>query len=102
METSPFNYQFTSDEEDGDMYAPHEVLPLQLLQFLNKGTPRSDGQVRLGPAAFTAENTIEDLFYDRSRYALAGHVIEGNEFVLNLSKSNSGLYAATFRLIFVM
>lgn len=97
MERSLLDYQFTqSDNEDG--YASHEVLPLQPLEFVNKGRIQRDGMACLQRAGFTAEDTIGDFFYNRCRFVLQVHALEGNQFILNLSEFHNSLNTARPKL----
>lgn len=98
MEHSPLDYRFTSSSNE-DGYASHEVLPLQPLEFVNKGKIHKDGTVRLQRAGFTAENTIGEFFYDRRRFAFTAHALEENHFILNLSKFHNSLNRDNFELI---
>lgn len=81
MQSSSFNYQFTADTYGSHL--AHERLPLQLLEFINRGVPRQqDGQVRLRRAIHGVQ-TIVDLAGDRARHAVLPVAIEGNCFVIH-------------------
>ena len=86
MQTSPFGYQFAPNNSRGSFFLSHEVLPLQLLSFVNRGVPRpGDQQIRLRRAAH-GDQTIESLLSNRMLYAIPAFAIEGNHFVVNVGK----------------
>ena len=86
MEASDSDFSFASTPHDRS-FLRNETLPLQLLEFGNRGIPRSsDMQIRLRRAALPADTTINDLLTDRTRFAINRLAIEGSRFLINLSK----------------
>jgi hypothetical protein len=85
MEASPFNYQFKLDT--ARLYFSHETLQLQLLELVNRGLVRNDGQIRLRRAAHREDQTISDLANDHNRFANPTLCIEGSRLVVNASES---------------
>lgn len=82
MQSSTFNYRL-SDEPRGH-YLPHEVLPLQLLEIMNSGHPRSaDDQIRLRAAAYSPDLTVVDLAGNKTKFAVPAIAIEGTRFVIH-------------------
>ena len=85
LQGSLFAYQFSGNTRGS--FLPHETLPLQLLELVNRGT-RQQGvdTVRLRRAPLRAGWTLQDLATDRTHFAAANISIEGNRFVLNFGK----------------
>jgi hypothetical protein len=85
MQRSPFAYQFSADGRGS--FLPHETLPLQLLELVNRGLVRqSGGPVRLRRAPPRANQTLFDLATDRYRFAAAHFNVEGNQLAINFGK----------------
>lgn len=84
MQSSPYAYQFTSNSPTA--FLVHEALPLQLLEIVNRGAPRLDGQVRLRRTVHD-QMTIGDLAQSRGRFAVPSMAIEGNRFVIHFGES---------------
>jgi len=84
MQASPFGYQFAVDTRGSFM--PHETLPLQLLELVNRGTRPNGGSIRLRRAPPRANQTIQDLATDRMRFASVNINMEGNHLALNFGK----------------
>jgi len=85
MEQSSFHYQFTP--RTAASFSHQEVLPLQLLEVVNRGVPRpSDGQIRLRCAAHS-NLTIGNLAANRVRFAVPTVAIEGNCFIIHLGET---------------
>jgi hypothetical protein len=81
LASSPYNYQVTTASSASLLL--HESLPLQLLEFVNRGVRRRvDNQIRLRRAAHGSRLLI-DLAQDRAHYAISGPSIEGNHFVVH-------------------
>ena len=69
------------------MFVHAETLPLQLLEIINRGVPRpSDGQIRLRRVAPNTTMNIVALTGNQLHYAIPSLAIEGNNFVIHLSK----------------
>ena len=85
MENSNSTFSFASTPHDHS-FLRNETLPLQLLEFANRGIPRpSDMQIRLRRVALPTDTTINDLLTDRTRFAVNRLAIEGsNRFLINL------------------
>lgn len=93
MEASDSHYQFASTPRSVS-FLRTETLPLQLLEFVNRGIPRpNDLHVRLRRAALPTDTTIGDLLADRIRFAVTKLAIEGgNTFVINLGTYSFACY----------
>jgi hypothetical protein len=87
MERCPLHYQFTTPSARGAVaFSPQEVLPLQLLEIVNRGVPRpSDGQIRLHRTAHT-NLTIGDLTANRVHFAVPTVAIEANYFIIHFGE----------------
>jgi hypothetical protein len=86
MQASPYRYQFTSNNTASLL--AHEALPLQLLEIMNRGTPRpADGQIRLRPSAH-GQLALHNLSQNRIYFALPSLAIEGNSLVLHFGESH--------------
>ena len=85
LQGSSFAYQFSGNTQGS--FLPHETLPLQLLELVNRGTRRQGVDiVRLRRAPLRAGWTLQDLARDRTHFAAANISIEGNRLVLNFGK----------------
>lgn len=83
MQDSP--YQFSSSESCSQ-FLLHEVLPLQLLSFINRGyiiplITRSNCS-----GLVIVSQTIESLAFNHMNYAIPALAIEGNHFVIHMGK----------------
>lgn len=88
MQNSDSNFSFASAPSHLS-FVSNEVLPLQVLEFGNRGLQRpQDQQIRLRRAAFNIPDpTISDLLTDRYRFAIPKLAIDGNNrFVLHFSE----------------
>jgi hypothetical protein len=83
MTSSEFNYRFTVNPSA--FLLSHESLPLQLLEIVNRGVPRTDGQVRLRCTAHQLL-TLGDLANNRMHFAVPSIAIEGNQFVIHFGE----------------
>ncbi|KAL1700638.1 hypothetical protein EV121DRAFT_295013 [Schizophyllum commune] len=70
MGASPFSYNAPQPAEGARNHLrPHEMLPLILCRFINRGVPRTlDQQIRIEPAPLRAQMTLGDLMRDRRQY----------------------------------
>jgi hypothetical protein len=65
----------------------HEDLPLRLLSFVNRATPRrSAGQIFLQKTPFGRTETILDLIRNRRRFSPGLQAVEDGRFVIHMSK----------------
>lgn len=86
MQASAAGYQFSSNNSRAS-FLSHEVLPLQLLSIVNRGIPRpNDHQIRLRRTGHSEDQTIANLAFNRTLYAIPSIAFEGNRFVIHLSK----------------
>ena len=87
MECSSFHYQFSLIMRGTASFSPEEMLPLQLLEVVNRGVPcQTDGQIRLQCAAHS-NLMIGDLAANQMHYAVPSITIEGNQFIIHLGNS---------------
>jgi hypothetical protein len=85
MQGSPFRYQFSVDVRGS--FLPHETLPLQILELINRGARQSGASpIRLRRAALRAGWTLHDLAADPARFAAANVNIEDQQLALNFGK----------------
>jgi hypothetical protein len=86
MEASPFSYQFTPLPASSAAQYPHERLALQILGFRNRGSTRNmENSSRLRSVFVDRDQTLAGIAGDKHRF-VPEHAIEGNHFVLHMSK----------------
>ena len=102
MQNSSSSFSFTSAPSYLS-FISNEVLPLQLLEFNNRGLPQlQDQQIRLHCAAFTTYPTLSDLPTDCYHFAIPKLVIDGNNrFVLHFSKLSLTILSLYLIFIFI-
>ena len=85
MENSNSTFLFASTPHD-HLFLQNETLPLQLLEFANRGILwPSDMQIQLHHVALPTDTTINDLLTDCTWFAVNRLAIEGsNRFPINL------------------
>ena len=84
MRTGGFSFEFATSPRDS-LLAPEDVLPLQLLEVVNRGRQRNNGQVYLRKAAHR-NRTVQELMDDRTRFALPNLTIQRDVFIIYMSK----------------
>jgi hypothetical protein len=84
MQSCHYNYQFTTSASTSSLLV-HEAHPLQPLEIVNRGIPRTDGQVRLR-RSIHAHETLGSL--TQNRYFVVPTIsMEGNSFIIHLGES---------------
>jgi hypothetical protein len=89
MQSCPYSYQFTTSHSTASLLV-HEAHPLQILEIVNRGVPRNDGEVRLRRANHT-HVTLGNLVQNRY-FAVPNIAIEGTSFIIHLSESALGVH----------
>lgn len=84
MRTGGFSFEFATSPRDS-LLAPEDVLPLQLLEVVNRGRQCNNGQVYLRKAAHP-NWTVQELMDDRTRFALPNLTIQRDVFIIYMSK----------------